>query len=119
MRVTWPGTPYECDDRRRAVGFDVQLVALEAVRAAEPLLGREHLRAGEVPAERLGDELGRLFPVGVRADRITHGGHEPGDVRLVLGDRDLGRHMRLASWASGVWKLGLRRSRNRIGPEMG
>ena len=75
----------------------MQLVAFEAVWAAEPLVGCEQLRAGKVPAERVGDELSRLAPVGVRADHIAHGGDEPGDLRLFLGARDLNRHRRLAS----------------------
>ena len=51
------GPPDERDDRERSVGLDVQRVAAVAVRRAEPLLGGQDVRGGQVPAQLVGDEL--------------------------------------------------------------
>ena len=53
----------------------MERVAAVAVRRAEALLGGQHVGAGQVPAQLLGDELGRVRPAGARGD----GGADAGD----------------------------------------
>jgi hypothetical protein len=74
-----PGAPDERDDRERGVGLDVQRVADIAVRVTLALRGREHVRAGEVRAQRLGDQLGGAGPVGLDGDGFANGVNELGE----------------------------------------
>ena len=48
------------------------------VRVAEPLLGGEQVRPGQVPAQLAGDPLSRLIPVGPGLHRAAYRGDEPG-----------------------------------------
>ena len=48
------------------------------VRVAEPLLGGEQVRPGQVPAQLAGDPLSRLIPVGPGLQRAAYRGDEPG-----------------------------------------
>ena len=82
------GPPDQGDDRERSVGLDVQRVAAVAVRRAEALLGGQHVRGGQVPAQLVGDELRGLRPVGM----ALHSGADAGDEwAQPAGGADLGR----------------------------
>src|SRR5215218_1136693 len=69
------GPPDETDDRERSVGLHVQGVAAVAVRRAEALLGGQHVRGRQVPAQLVGDELRGLGPAGL----ALYGGADAGD----------------------------------------
>ena len=82
------GPPDQGDDRERAVRLDVQVVAAVVVGRAEALLGGQHVRGGQVPAQLVGDELRGLGPVGMAVD----GGADTGDEwAQPAGGADLGR----------------------------
>jgi hypothetical protein len=82
-----PGPPDQADDREGSVRLDVQVVGGVVVGRAEPLLGGQHVRCGQVPAELVGDELRGLGPVGMAVD----GGADTGDEwAQPAGGADLG-----------------------------
>ena len=80
------GAPDQGDDRERAVGLDVEGVAAVAVRRAEALLGGQHVRAGQVPAQLLGDELRGLRPARRGVDGGTDAGDELGQLAGGAGE---------------------------------
>jgi hypothetical protein len=83
-----PGPPDQSDDRERSVRLDVQVVGDVVVGRAEPLLGGQDVRGGEVQAQLVGDEPRGLGPVGVALD----GGADAGDERAQpAGGADLSR----------------------------
>src|SRR5215207_8945872 len=70
-----PGPPDQGDDRERAVRLGVERVRAVVVGGAETLLCGQHFRAGQVPAQLVGDELRGLGPAGM----ALHGGADTGD----------------------------------------
>src|SRR4051812_39028275 len=80
--------PDQRDDRERAVRLDVQRMGAVAVGGAETPLRAQHVRAGQVPAQLVGDELRGRLPAGMAVDGRADAGDEWGQPG---GGADLGR----------------------------